>query len=116
MPISTRNESWIQILMNRALSAYLLGRPNRLIRIIESLYYSRSKKSEDGKIYIDISHEELGTMVAASRQSTNKELKALEQEGLLQIRYGKIFVTDIQSLSNKARSAASYEGITPTYR
>ncbi len=103
------------ILMNRASDAYLLGLPNRLVRIIESLYYSRSKKSEDGQSYIDISHEELGAMVAASRQSTNKELKVLEQEGLLQMRYGKIFVTDIEALSDKAKLAAGYEGITPTY-
>jgi DNA-binding XRE family transcriptional regulator len=47
---------------------------------------------------IEISNEELGHLVGASRQSVNRALHALEKSGLIKIAYRVITVLDIEGL------------------
>ena len=105
----------IRILMGWASDANLLGLSNRLIRVLQDLYYSRSRVDEDDRRCIDISHEELGAMVVASRQSVSKELKILEQKGMIEIKYGKIYVSDIEALNQIADTIVPYQSAVSTY-
>ena len=104
-----------RILMNLVSDANLLGLSNRLIRLIRHLYFSQACNADTDRRSIDISHEELGAMVVASRQSVSKELKALEKKGVIELQYGKIVVADISALSNFADSIVGYDAVAPAY-
>jgi CRP/FNR family cyclic AMP-dependent transcriptional regulator len=54
----------------------------------------------DGGIQIDIklSQYELGTLINASRESVNKQLKTWEGQGIIEMRRGKIFLADLPVL------------------
>jgi CRP/FNR family transcriptional regulator, cyclic AMP receptor protein len=52
---------------------------------------------------IEVSQEQLALMLSMSRQTTNKILKDLEAQGVLDISYGEIKILDLQKL----RAAAS---------
>ena len=54
----------------------------------------------DGGIQIDLklSQYELGTLINASRESVNKQLKTWESQGIIEMRRGKIFLADLPVL------------------
>jgi CRP-like cAMP-binding protein len=54
----------------------------------------------DGGIQIDLklSQYELGTLINASRESVNKQLKTWEGQGIIEMRQGKIFLADLPVL------------------
>ena len=54
----------------------------------------------DGGIQIDLklSQYELGTLINASRESVNKQLKTWEGQGIIEMRRGKIFLADLPVL------------------
>ena len=105
----------IRLLMNLMSDAVLLTLKQRIVRSIQEMNISQSHQSGDGQVYIEISHEELGNKVSASRQSTSKELKYLENQGVISIRYGRIYITDLGSLNKMAESMGSYVSIAPLY-
>ena len=87
----------------------------RLARAIHRLAYSHGYRGEDEGVYIDVSHEELSKMLGASRQSVSKELKLLEREGDIELRYGKIYIRDIVVLGDRCEKAVGMEQVTPLY-
>lgn len=94
--------------------ANALNLHQRLARTIHRLSYSHGK--EDGDlIYIDICQEELAQLLCTSRQSISKELKNLKREGSVEVRYGKIYLSDIESLSRKYENLMGQEQLTPIY-
>ena len=104
-----------RVLINLISDAVLLTLKQRIVRSIKEMHISQSRQSGDGEVYIDISHEELGNKVSASRQSTSKELKYLENQGVISIRYGRIYITDLELLNKMAASLSSYVSIAPLY-
>jgi CRP/FNR family cyclic AMP-dependent transcriptional regulator len=87
----------------------------RLARAIHRLAYSHGYRGEDQGVYIDVSHEELSKMLGASRQSVSKELKLLEREGDIELRYGKIYIRDVVALGDRYEKAVGMEQVTPLY-
>ena len=87
----------------------------RLARAIHRLAYSHGYRGGDERVYIDVSHEELSKMLGASRQSVSKELKLLEREGAIELRYGKIYICDIAALGEKYETAVGMEQVAPLY-
>lgn len=87
---------------------------DRLARCIHRIAVSRSINATS-EVLMDISHEELARMVGASRQSVSKELKKMEKEGTLEIKYGKILVKDYTLLSEQFEYLLGQEQITPDY-
>lgn len=87
----------------------------RLARTLHRLAYSHGRRNEPGELYIGFSHEELSKMLGATRQSVSKELKALERQGDIELRYGKIFILDLELLSEKYEKAVGMEQIAPAY-
>ena len=87
----------------------------RLARAIHRLAYSHGYRDEDDGVYIDVSHEELSKMLGVSRQSVSKELKLLEHEGDIDLRYGKIFIRDLLALGDRYEKAVGMEQVAPLY-
>jgi hypothetical protein len=54
-------------------------------------------------------------MLGASRQSVSKELKLLEREGDIELRYGKIYIRDVVALGDRYEKAVGMEQVTPLY-
>ncbi len=60
----------------------------------------------------DLSQEMLGQMVGATRQSVGRELKKLESEGYIEIRYGRLLVRDLEAMKTRFVQLISH---TPTF-
>lgn len=87
----------------------------RLGRVLHRLAYSHGCRNELNEYYIGLSHEELSNMLGASRQSVSKELKVLEREGDIELRYGKIFFHDLEVLGEKYERLVGMEQLAPFY-
>lgn len=87
----------------------------RVARTVLRMAYSRSSDPSGREVYIAISQEELGQMLGASRQSVNKELKSLQSEGSIELRYGRIYIRDFDKLKAQYEYLLGTEQITPGY-
>jgi len=87
----------------------------RLARLVHRLAYSHGQRDGQDETYIEISHDELSKMLGASRQSVSKELKSLEREGDIELRYGKIYLSDLERLRDKYEKAVGKEQVTALY-
>lgn len=87
----------------------------RLARVIHRLAYSHGTRDARGETSIPVSHEDLSKMLGASRQSISTELKSLEREGSIELRYGKIHIRDLNALSDKYEKAVGMEQVTSLY-
>ena len=87
----------------------------RLALHLYRLAYSQGSKTRDGEFVINISQEELGRMLGASRQTVNKELKKLVSEGSVDLRYGKIYLTDLEAIRRNYEYLMGSEQIAATY-
>lgn len=92
-----------------------LSLKQRLALHLFRLAQSHGNRDEEGGLYIGISQEELGRMLGASRQTVNKELKVLTEEGCVDLRYGKIYVIDPQGMCEKYELLLGAEQITAAY-
>jgi CRP/FNR family cyclic AMP-dependent transcriptional regulator len=106
----------IRMLYSLAEDAQLLSLHQRLARTLHRLSYSHGNRDDRGELCIDTSHEELGRLLGASRQSISKELKSLEREGCIAIRYGKIHIVDLDALGLKYELLLGVETVTAVYR
>ena len=87
----------------------------RLARAIHRLAHSHGYRDGNDGSCIDVSHEELSNMLGASRQSVSKELKLLEREGEIELRYGKIYIPDLAALGEKYEKGMGMEQVAPHY-
>ncbi|TDG12840.1 Crp/Fnr family transcriptional regulator [Seongchinamella unica] len=88
----------------------------RVARCVLRMAYSRDSNNPERELFIAISQEELGQMLGASRQSINKELKALVCEGIIELRYGRIYIQDLERLKDQYEYLLAGEPITPGYQ
>lgn len=87
----------------------------RLALHLFRLAQSHATRDEAGGLYISISQEQLGRMLGASRQTINKELKALVEDGSVDLRYGKIYLNNLEGLCEKYELMLGGEQITAAY-
>lgn len=87
----------------------------RVARCVLRMAYSRRSNDPERELYIAISQEDLGHMLGASRQSINKELKALVREGKIELRYGRIYIQDLEQLKEEYEYLLGMEPTTPGY-
>lgn len=88
----------------------------RLARTLMRLSHSHGQQEDNNRNSISTSHEELGRMLGASRQSISKELKSLEKEGCVEVLYGKICIVDPIALNANYESLMGQEQYTPVYK
>jgi CRP/FNR family cyclic AMP-dependent transcriptional regulator len=73
--------------------------PARLASMLLSLIESQGVVTPEGyMIPTRYTHEQLGTMIGATRASTTKAFRRLQQEGRVQLRDRYVCVTDIEAL------------------
>ncbi len=77
-----------------------LNIPRRLAKRLLKLIRDHGSPSREGiKLEIKLSQEELGNMLGATRESTNKSLRLLQDQGVITYdRGGYIIVTDVKTL------------------
>ncbi len=106
----------LRFLFMLAEDASLLPLRQRLARAILRMGHSVGKIDEEGRATIEgISHDELGKMVGAIRQSVGRELKKLEQEGSIEISYGKLIIRDIAAFGEQYDWLLATEPVAPEY-
>lgn len=79
---------------------------DRLLRTLYMLSFSHGKtlRQQQG-ILIEMPQEELSHRLTAARQTLNRQLKALEREGLIRVNYGSITVLGLQRLAERQLGA-----------
>jgi CRP-like cAMP-binding protein len=105
----------VRLLWQYTEDASTLNLHQRLARTLMRLKHSHGQE-EDNNYYISTSHEELGRMLGASRQSISKELKSLEKEGCIEVQYGKICILDLAALNASYENLMGQEQLTPVYK
>ena len=93
-----------------------LALQQRLALQLFRLGQSHGVLDDAGSLYISISQEQLGRMLGASRQTINKELKSLVEEGSVDLRYGKIYLNNLDELCEKYELMLGGEQITAAYQ
>lgn len=79
----------------------------RLLRTLYMLSFSHGKTScQQQGILIEMPQEELSQRLDAARQTLNRQLKALEREGLIRVNYGSITVLGLHRLAEHQLSPA----------
>jgi len=80
-------------------SSVFIEIPGRLAGKLLELAQEHGTESDDGiQIDLKLSQYELGTLINASRESVNKQLKAWQSQGIIEMRSGKIFVAEPEVL------------------
>ena len=75
----------------------------RLAKKLMDLAESRGQETDDGVLLdISLTQKELGDMVGATRESVNKELKNLREEGLIDVQGNRITILDMEGLELRA--------------
>jgi CRP/FNR family cyclic AMP-dependent transcriptional regulator len=67
----------------------------RIARKIQELY-EKSDDKKDNRFKVAISQENLGRMAGLSREATNKALSRLEETGLIERKYKRISIPDVE--------------------
>lgn len=97
--------------------ASLLPLRQRLARAIVRMGHSVGEVDDKGCATIEaISHDELSKLVGSTRQSVGRELKKLEQEGAIEIKYGKLIIKDITEFGEQYDRLLAVEPIVAEYK
>ena len=116
-------ERMLLIMCHRLRYLYLMtaetsGLANMNERLALNLYrlaFSRGEFDEHGERYIRLSQEQLATLLSTSRQTINKELQALVTAGFIELKYGKIYFSDLDGLRRQYHYLMGAEQVTPLY-
>ncbi len=96
--------------------ATALSMNDRLVRLLARLGYSVGEEDEHGVSVLEgFTHEHLARLLASTREGISRELKQLEEVGLIQRSYGKILIPDIAALIDSCDSLIGAEPIVPDY-
>ena len=96
--------------------ATLLPTKERLVRLLARLGYSIGVVEEHGVTVLEgFTHENLARMLGSTREGVGRELKQLEEAGLLRRSYGKIMISDITALIDSCDGLVGGEPIVPDY-
>ena len=103
----------VRVLVGMNEDAISLSLYERLGRSLQRFTYSHGRKNEEGLIEIEVSHEDLGKNLGASRQSISKELKQLEAQGMVKVAYGRIVILDLEQLTERFETLLGMEPVAP---
>lgn len=88
-------------------SIVFLDLPTRLARLLLQLDRTHGETVREGRrIGIKLSQAEMGNLVAASRETVNKQLKQWEAEGLLALEHGHVVLRRRSALADYAPDLA----------
>ena len=70
---------------------------------------------EKGGLFTIETRLDLARLLGATRQSVSKELKRLEQQGFVEIRYGRFYILDLPALNEQFEESLGMEQLSPFY-
>lgn len=76
---------------------------SRLARRLSEFAERQIKAGEDGEIRIEMTQSELASMVGATRESVNKELRSMREKGIVKTVGRSVVVCDLERLKRRAR-------------
>ena len=76
---------------------------SRLARRLSEFAERQIKAGEDGEIRIEMTQSELASMVGATRESVNKELRNMREKGIVRTVGRSVVVCDLERLKRRAR-------------
>jgi CRP-like cAMP-binding protein len=86
--------------LNRYEGAAVLSTRARVATLLNSIY---TRSARGGRVSsINLSQEEIATMLGTRRQVVNRVLREMESEGAVQVLYGRIVISDIGKLEKMA--------------
>ncbi len=105
----------LNLLCERSRSLYdnmaaesLLPLRARVARLLLMLVDQHGRDCQSGiEIALKLSQDEFADMLGVTRQSLNRELKALEKHGVISIAYSRITLCDLPGLQRAAETASS---------
>jgi CRP/FNR family transcriptional regulator, cyclic AMP receptor protein len=99
------------LLLRLLAEAHLLAPEDRLRgRLLEAMDYSQREHIRPGPVSLNLSQSDLAGMIGVSRQTLNELLKNLQAEGLIEVGFRRIRVTDPVRLRGTPFSAGSELG------
>ena len=86
------------------IDTFAIGSPKeRLAGRLLELAAQHGRETSDGTVIgVQVTQDSLGAMIGLSRQRTNLHLKALEREGLIRLKGGRVVIVDPDGLSDVA--------------
>ncbi len=82
----------------------------RIAQLLKAIH-GRSKRSTESTD-VNLSQDEIATMLGTRRQVVNRVLRDMASEGVLEIQYGRIAIIEPEKLEKMAGDALPLEGIT----
>ncbi len=76
---------------------------SRLARRLSEFAERQIKAGEQGEIRIEMTQSELASMVGATRESVNKELRSMREKGIVKTVGRSVVVCDLERLKRRAR-------------
>ncbi len=76
---------------------------SRLARRLSEFAERQIKAGEEGEIRIEMTQSELASMVGATRESVNKELRSMREKGIVKTVGRSVVVCDLERLKRRAR-------------
>ena len=77
--------------------------PELRVRIADLADLKSLREAPDGPVELRLSQSDLASMVGIARQTTNRILKNLESEGLIELGFRRIVVPDVRRLRGGRR-------------
>jgi len=82
-------------------SVAFLGFGARLARLLLRLAETYGEDSENGiRINLKLSQTDLGNLIASTRESVNRQLKAWSEQGIIEVERGQITIVDLAALED----------------
>lgn len=76
---------------------------SRLARRLSEFAERQIRAGEEGEIRIEMTQSELASMVGATRESVNKELRSMREKGIVKTVGRSVVVCDLERLKRRAR-------------
>ncbi len=106
----------LQYTMELLEDAVLLPLYQRLAKTLIKLALSRGKTDHQGRVIVkNISQETLGHMVGVTRQSIGRELKKLEDDNLITLKYRQLTFLDLPQMIDEFDYILLNEPLVPLY-
>jgi CRP-like cAMP-binding protein len=96
---------------------YLLPLYQRVAKTLIRLALNDGTTKEDNSIeVVNISQEKIGLMVGATRQSISRELKRMEKDNMLSLKYNKLTIPNLPEMIERLEESCSLEFMISDFR
>lgn len=107
----------LHLAMETLEDVYLLPLYQRVAKALIRLALNDGVSDENNNIEVNnISQEKLGLMVGATRQSISRELKKMENDNMLSLKYNKLTIPNLPKMIEQLEGACSLKFMISTFR